>query len=310
MLKVRSIIITFFLASFITVNSVAAQEIRRDNYGINGGLIIAFGNKIDRIGISMNAYYLKNNFQINPELKIYFNFKSLGPKKQYLEALAAVGIIYAYGNKNVTDTNYFFSSVSNQTLYKNSLGYSFNYYFNPIGTSQQTGIISFQFDEFNFITENDIFARPKLDRYRTGAFLVQYRKEKLQFGINSTLFTGEMGNKVNDDNYPHSHIYKNTIGGNYTSTSHGLLSGQFQYILPNHHKAQASIGIDSEKIRHAIQNRLIHDQIFLPKKWRFKINAHIPMLNDKGGQYLFKEDQTIKPTKLYYNLFSNPNLFY
>ena len=38
------------------------------------------------------------------------------------------------------------------------------------------------------------------------------------------------------------------------------------------------------RVRHAIQNRLIHDVIFLPKKWRFKTNAHVPMLDEKGEQ--------------------------
>ena len=179
-----------------------------------------------------------------------------------------------------------------------------------MGTTQQTGIVSFEFNKVNLIAENDIFARPRLDRFRTGAFLLQYREEKAQFGINSTLFTGQMGSKVADEIYPHSQLYKNRIGGKHTEISHGLLSAQFQYILPNKHKAQASIGVDSERVRHAIQNRLIHDVIFLPKKWRFKTNAHVPMLDEKGEQYLFKETQKIKPATIYYNLFSNPGLFY
>jgi len=189
--------------------TLSAQEVAGDNYGINGGIIIALGNKIDRIGISINAY----NFQINPEFRVYYNFKNLGPKKQYLEAHAALGIVYGYGEKNYTDTNFFYSSVSNHTYSKNSVGYSFNYYFNPIGTSQQTGILSFQFNQFSFLAENDIFARPKLDRYRTGAFLFQYRKEKTQVGINSTLFTGQMGNKIHDEKYPYSNLYKSNSGG-------------------------------------------------------------------------------------------------
>ena len=300
-----------FLALFLSgINVAFTQEFRESNYGINGGVIIAFGNKIDRIGLSINAYYVKNNFQINPEFRVYFNFKNLGPKKQYIEGLASLGVVYGYGTKKLIDTNFFYSSVSNQTLYNNSVGYSFNYYINPIGTAQQTGIISLQFDQINFVAENDIFARPRLDRYRTGAFLLQFRNEKAQFGINSTLFTGQMGAKINDENYPHSHLYKNNEGGKYTESSHGLLSAQFQYILPNHHKAQANLGFDSEKVRHIIQNRLIHDAIFLPKKWRSKTNAHIPMMDSNGDQYLFKEGQKIKSTTIYYNLYSNPSLFY
>jgi hypothetical protein len=290
--------------------SLLAQEIAGNNYGINGGVIIAIGNKIDRIGISINAYYLKNNFQVNPEFRVYYNFKNLGPKKKYIEAQAALGIVYGYGDKIYTDTNYFYSSVSNHSFNKNSLGYSFNYYFNPIGTSQQTGILSFQFNRFSFLAENDIFARPKLDRFRTGAFLFQYRKDKTQIGVNSTLFTGQMGKKVHDEKYPYSNLYKSSSEGKYTSSSHGLLSAQFQYILPNHHKIQANLGVDAELVRHAIQNRLIHDQIFLPKKWQSKTGAHIPIIDQNGEQFLFKKDQKIKKPSLYFNLFSNPSIFY
>jgi len=309
-LKFYTTIILFCVLSFLNRSTISAQEVTGNNYGISGGIIIALGNKIDRIGISINAYYLKDNFQINPEFRIYYNFKNLGPKKKYIEAHVALGIVYGYGERNYTDTNFFYSSVSNHTYRENSLGYSFNYYTNPIGTSQQTGILSFQFNQFSFLAENDIFARPKLDRYRTGAFLLQYRNERTQIGIKSTLFTGQMGNKVYDKKYPYSNLYKSNAGGKYTASSHGLLSAQFQHVLPNHHKIQANLGVDSERVRHAIQNRLIHDQIFLPKRWRSQSGAHIPMLDQNGNQYLFKENQKVKKTNLYFNLFSNPSIFY
>ena len=300
--------IIIFLIS-LTHYATYAQQIQENDYGINGGVIIALGNKIDRVGIRINAYYIKEHIQLNPELSLYFNFKNLGPKKQYLEGTASLGLVFGYG-KHTTDTNLFLSSVSNQTQLKNSIGYSFNYYFNAIHTSQQTGILSFQFNQFNLIAENDLFARPKLDQYRTGALLIQYRHKNTQFGINSTLFTGKMGKKIMDKDYPFSHIYKDTTGGKYAHYSHGLLSAQFQYILPYSQKIQGNIGIDSERVRHIIQNRLLHDLIFLPKPWRRQNSAHIPMLTEDNTPYLFKENQKVKSPHFYYNLFTNPNLFY
>ena len=68
---------------------------------------------------------------------------------------------------------------------------------------------------------------------------------------------------------------------------------------------QANIGVDSERIRHAIQNRFTHDLLI-----GHGINAHVPMLNDEGGQYLFKEGQKIKPIEFYLNGFMNSGLFY
>lgn len=306
MKNLKHIIILLLL---FVVTTVSAQQYQSNNVGINVGLVAAFGNKFNRFGFTVNSYYTRNHFQINSGLRCYFNFKNIGPNKQYIEAVASLGIVYAYGEKN-NDYSLFFNPVSNQTYRKNSFGYAFNYYINPIGTSQQTGTISIEVDHFNLIAENDIFARPKLDRFRTGAFLIQYKTDSLALGINTTLFTGEMGKKIQDDNYPFSHLYKSNENGNYTKSSHGLLSLQAQYITDYYQQIQTNVGIDAERVRHVVQNRLIHDMIFLPKTWRKKTNAHIPMIDSNGNQYLFKENQEVKKIEWYFNAFSNSGLFY
>ena len=119
-----------------------------------------------------------------------------------------------------------------------------------------------------------------------------------------------MGKKIKDNNYPFSHLYKSDVDGNYTQNSHGLLSLQVQYVTDYFQQLQGNIGMDAERVRHVVQNRLIHDMIFLPKNWRKKTNAHIPMLDDEGNQYLFKENQNTKKPTLYFNAFSNSGLFY
>lgn len=296
----------FFVVAivFFRKNSTA-QQYKEGNFGINVGVVLALGTHFDRFGISLNSYYQKENIQLNSAIKFYFNAKNLGPNQQYVEGVASLGVVYSYGEKD-TSVNYFYSSVSNQTLQKNSFGYAYNYYFNTIKTSQFTGTISIQVSDFNLIAENDIFAQPILDRFRTGAFLFQYQKDKFLYGINTTLFTGQMGQRITDENYPFNHIYENTDGGKYTESSHGLLSAQVQYAGEYYQIYQGSIGVDSEKIRHTIQNRLIHDLLSVGKH----INAHIPMLDIDGNQYLFKEGQKIKPMKFYFNGFSNPSIFY
>lgn len=287
----------------------SAQQYQENNLGINVGIVAAFGSQFDRFGFTVNSYYARSHFQVNTGLRCYFNFKNIGPNQQYIEAVASLGVVYAYGEKNES-YSMFFNPVSNQTYRKNSIGYAFNYYINPIGTSQQTGTISIEVNQFNLIAENDIFARPKLDRFRTGAFLLQYKTDSLALGLNTTLFTGEMGKKIQDENYPFSHLYKSNKEGKYTQHSHGLLSVQAQYITDYYQQLQANIGVDAERVRHVVQNRLIHDLIFLPKAWRKKTNAHIPMLDKDEEQYLFKKDQLVKKPKIYYNMFSNSGLFY
>jgi hypothetical protein len=271
-------------------------------------VIFSIGTHINRFGGVVNAYYKTEHIQVNPELRVYFNAKNLGPTTPSVETVLSLGAVYSYGKKD-TIVNDFYSPVSNQTQHRSSVGYAYRLYFNNIKTSQRTGLISIEVNDFNLIVENDLFAEPKLDRYRTGAFLLQYQKGNYQFAINSTLFTGQMGKRVTDENYPFNHVYENTDGGEYTEFSHGLLSAQFKYVNEFYQTYQTSIGIDAERIRHVVQNRLIHDILVLPKLTG-NINAHIPMLDDKGDQYLFREGQKVKPMKFYMNGFMNPSLFY
>ncbi len=300
--------VLFFVVLCCCIQNSFSQQYQEGKVGVNVGIILAIGTHIDRFGVSINSYYHNNHFQINPELRLYFNGKNLGPNQQSVEGVVSLGVVYNYGKKD-TITNDFYSSISNQSQRKNSFGYAYNFYFNDIQTSQKTGTVSIQVSDYNFIAENDLFAQPKLDRYRTGGFLFQYQKENIQLGINTTLFTGEMGQRITDESYPFNHVYENTVGGKYTQFSHGLLSAQLKYVGNYYQTYQANVGIDSEKVRHTVQNRFIHDFIVLPKITK-NINAHIPMIDAKGEQYLFKEGQKVKPIKFYFNGFSNSGLFY
>jgi hypothetical protein len=285
-------------------------QFQRKNVGLSVGAHFALGSHFQRLGLSINAFYIKNHFQLNTETRVYFSAKNLGPKGFYTEALTAVGVLGAFG-KRQTIYNPFLSSVSNQTGYIYGLAYSFNAYWNRIKTTQQTGTIAFHFDKVELITENDLLARPALDRFRTGALLLQYRHENiLQVGLNCTMWTGKMGfANRNDKTYP-APGYMDTTGSVHPRYSHGLLSAQAKFNIGYGQNVQANIGVDAEQVRHVFQNKIIHDVCWLPKKWFERKNCHIPMLDVKGNQYLFKEGQKIKPEKFYWNIFSNAGLFY
>jgi len=301
-------IIFICIAFFSCKKTLIAQQHQEGKIGINIGVVFSIGTHINRFGGVINTYYKTDHIQVNPEFRAYFNTKNLGPNKPSIEIVLSLGVIYSYGSKDTLAKD-FYNPVSNQTDYKNSIGYAYRLYFNNIKTSQKTGLISIEVNRFNLIAENDLFAEPKLDYYRTGAFLLSYQKDNYQLAINSTLFTGQMGERVTDKNYPFNHVYENTKGGNYTEFSHGLLSAQFKYLDKFYQAYQVNLGIDSERVRHLIQNRLIHDILVLPKLTG-NINAHVPMLDDKGEQYLFKEDQNVRPMKFYMNGFMNSSLFY
>lgn len=294
------------------VTSFKAQDLvyNNSNVGFNIGANFAIGSHFQRFGINFNLYYVNNFFQSNSEARAYFNFKNLGPKKIYGELVLAQGVVFGYGAKQ-TFFNPFINSVSNQTGFLNSVGYSYNFYYNKVKTKQQTGIVSLQFNAISVIIENDILARPILDRFRTGAFLIQYQYNNIfQAALNCTMWTGAMGKTVRDNaNFP-AGCYIDTTGGTYTNYSHGLLSAQFKYNMGLSQIIQANVGIDAEQVRNAMQNKLIHDVAFLPKKWFKRTNCHIPMLDMNGEQYLYKPEQKIKKPEFYWNVFSNANLFY
>jgi len=298
---------------FSSCSSFFAQDqaANTTNLGFQVTLNAAFGTHFQRLGLNLNLYITHDFFQANSELRVYYNFKSLGPKIAHPELVLSQGVLVGYGDYKV-NTNPFISTVSNQTGYTHSFAYVYNAYFNKRKTTQQTGILAFQFDRVSFITENDLLARPALDRYRTAAFLIQYQYDDLfQAAVNCSMWTGKMGFKHTTDRPEiKSHCYMDTVGGVYTTTSHGLLSAQMKYNTGYAQNIQANAGVDAEQVRNAVQNKFIHDMPFLPKKWHMGKNCHIPMLDEHGNAYLYAEDQKIRKAKLFLNAFSNANVFY
>jgi hypothetical protein len=298
---------------FILFKPASSQDMlyQSKNIGFNVGANCAIGSHFKRFGININFFYVNNFIQTNSELRAYFSFKNLGPKFINPELVLAQGIVFGYGKKQ-TYYNPFISSISNQTGFKNSIGYSYNIYLNNIKTSQVTGIVAFQFNKISLVTENDILAKPILDRFRTGAILIQYQYQDLfQAGVNCTMWTGKMGKTAETDRPEiYTKCYMDTTNGVYSNISHGLLSAQFKYNIGLSQTVQANLGIDAEQVRDAFQNKFIHDMKFIPKKWNAAKNCHIPMIDENGNQYLYQPESKIRKPDLYWNIFSNPNIFY
>lgn len=309
MLRIKKHFLLIILFSELTLCSYSQLE-RGKNFGFNVGATIAVGNRFHRMGFLLQGYYFYDFVQVNAEIRLYHSLKNLGPLLQYNEAVASAGAVIAYGGRQ-NYFNPFINSVSNQTKRRYSIAYSYNAYFNKIKTKQTTGTIALQFGDISLIGENDLFAHPLLDKFRTGAFLVQYQyKNIFQTALNCTMWTGKMGNAVKDDKGFPFIGYIDTTGGVYTKYSHGLLSAQFKFNMGYGQNAQLNLGVDAEQVRNAVQNRLIHDMIILPRKWYKPINCHIPMLDRNGNQYLYKKNQKIKKSEFYWNAFSNASLFY
>ncbi len=294
--------------SFFSIQ--AASDSNPAYGGVHVGLVLDVGNRYLRTGLQVNSYYCINRFQLHGGMRYYVNLLNPGPKKRYTEAVFSLGTTVGW-EFNALRNNPFVDLYSNNTRYQNSFSYSYNCYVNKIGTTQQTGIISLQLNRFSLVIENDILARPELDRFRTGAFLLEYQEGEIKWAINNTLWTGHFKNrKKNADSLHFPSGYMDTTFALYAHASHGMLSLQGTFILPYQQYARINLGIDAEPVRNVIQNKLIHDACFLPKKWRKSKNAHIPMVDEKGQQYLFRETQKIKSAAFYYNFFLNPMGFY
>lgn len=301
------------LLLLITFHKVQSQDLAEYNgkFGFNLGVNFALGTHFQRIGFNINGFLVANHLQLNSEARVYFSFKNLGPKVIYPECVISQGIVFGYGKK-VDFFNPFINSISNQTFYNNSFSYSYNWYINNIKTKQVTGIIAIQASVFTLITENDILAKQVLDRFRTGAVLLQYQyRDYVQVGINCSMWTGQMGKSTPiDKDEVFWKCYMDTTNGIYTQFSHGLLSVQTKINVGFGQTIQFNAGVDAEQVRNAVQNNLIHDLKFVPKKWNKAKNCHIPMLDTNGKQFLYNKDQRVKKSKPYFNFFANPHLFY
>ncbi len=297
-MTLKKIIFIFLIG--ISLKNYAQLE-QTAHYGFNVGFVSAFGTHFQKFGVVVQGYYVYHFAQVNASVRLYDNFKNLGPKGEYAEINAALGVCIGYGKKN-RETNQFVSSIGNQTGYTNSIAYSYNVWYNKVKTSQVTGIIALQFHHFSVISENDLLAKRILDRFRTGAILLQYQDKHIQYAVNATLWTGQLGRAVTNDNLFPYKGYINTEGGVYANYSHGLLSAQIKLSNEYGQYLQANAGIDSEQLRNVFQNKVAHTL--------FKNNYHIPMIDTTGHQYLYKKGQVIKKPTLYLNAFTNANIFY
>lgn len=275
------------------------------------GANLAFGTHVQRIGLNIQFTYLYQSLQTNSEIRCYYNLRNLGPRHAHPELVLAQGIVYGFGPQNEYP-NPFVNSVSNQSTLSYAIAYSYNAYFSGNHCSQQTGILALHLKSFSLITENDILARPSLDRFRTAAFLLQYQyRDQLQVGINSTMWTGQFRRKKesSDPHFYHG-CYMDTVRSVFSNISHGLLSLQVKYQPLYYNTLQLNAGVDAEQVRNVMQNKFIHDMPFIPKAWSKSRNCHIPMLDQNGWPYVYEPGQRVRPARLYLNAFSNANVFY
>lgn len=278
------------------------------------GISVEFGNEVKRIGLCFDAntnyYFVQGNFFTG----LYYNFSSWGIQKKTPEIKVGAAAHFGFGKQN-NKINQFVSLHDNNLDYNFSVGYAYQYYFDWQGTSQSTGLIVGNYKNVSVLTENDLFGAGKgwRDRFRTGALKINYRYQKYRFGINVLLYTGDYASCskiMHDSEYPARFGYRSQDKAVFGDKSVGILSMQGEYVGPYYQSARIDLGINSERVRHGIQNKGLHDMPFYTDKMVKRQLMHIPMLQGDGSIYTFKEGQVIRPNKFYYNLSLNPTAFY
>ncbi len=291
------------LFSLMLIGKVQAQSFHSKHFGISIGLLVNLGTHVRSIGLVAKGYYTDHFYQVNGGTTVAWNGKSYGERKKYFESRNYFGLVFLGGKKDNT-IDFQLDGVMHQTNYRNALGYSYIWYIDNAGTSQLSGAFGFQINKFSLLFENDIFAGQGKDRFRTGHIFSTYRYQNYKFGSGIYLWTGATNGVPILQNSKCPYGYKDLSSLPFGKTSHGILYASGILNTGYGQIIQAKIGYDSEQVRQILQNKLIHDLVFLPK--RFPRNTpNYPRLNAEGFPVFEKKE--MRKNKSFFQVSLNEN---
>lgn len=278
------------LLSLIQINFGVCQLIQNDHWGLQFGVTANFGSHINQFGFKVQGYYTQKFIQVNAGNQVLINITNLANRKNYFENRINVGAVLLAGKRGSIST-FILDGLNHQTNYDYGLGYNYLWYLDNASSYQVSGGFGFHIKQFSLRIENDLFSGNGRDRFRTSFTQISYHNEMINIKLNTQLWTGETwGTELkNREDNPYPVGYKDLRNTLYGRKSHGILSIGIDYYLFHGNSLGAAIGIDSETIRHGLQNRFMHDKPFIPKKWRTP-NVNYPML-DEYGLPIHKKDK-------------------
>ena len=283
---------------------------------IQFGVSACLGTHVNRIGFFIQPSYFSEYAGFQIRATYYCVLSGIGIQKNTDEFQLQNVVFLCMGKIDSTQV-YVNDVFSNQGDRPFSVIYSFNKYFDHSQTSQNTGCIGIQNRNFRILTENDLFAMKKQDRYRTAAIIFTMIKKEYLYSIKSVLWTGDSFDKraikiIGDSLYKSRFGYKDLQNAHYGKHSNGILCFQIDkyadYSMPQN--ISISAGIDAEQVRHFLQNKIIHDMYFIPECIISYKNVHCPMLQKDGTPFLKRPGQKIRNPKVYFNVGINEGLFY
>lgn len=304
-MKPKLLYITIILCLSFTLN---AQKWEQNGWGLQIGISADFGTHINQIGFKIQGYYSYEFVQVNIGNHIRFNTTHLGKREDFVTQRINTGIVLM-GGREVASPQLILDGLNHQSKNEFAVAYNYLWYFDNIGTSQRSGGWGIHIQQFSVLIENDLFAGSGRDRFRTSHASVSYHDDLYNISLNTQLWTGETwGTKLqNTSDSMYQVGYKDLTATHYGKTSHGILSLGFDYQIMFGNYLSGVIGIDSERVRHGLQNRFMHDKKFIPERWRTP-NVNYPMLNSDGIPVHFKSEA--KPAKPFLQIGLNRNFSY
>lgn len=301
MSPVKKIILLF---SFIY--SVAhGQSFTSSHFGGSVGLLFNMGRHQRSIGISVKGYYTDYFYQVNLGSTFTFNGLNYGDRKNFIESRTYGGLALLAGPRNVA-RDFEFDGLNHQTNYSYGIAYNYLIYWDNANTTQLSGGWGLHIKNVSLRFENDVFGGQAKDRFRTGHLVASYKTENFKFTTGLYIWTGE----TKGSTWVHQSMDKCPSGYRlledlpYGKTSHGIVYGGVLFNLPYGNNVHLRLGVDSENIRHAFQNRLTHDLLLFPKKMK-RNTPHYPRLDENGCATFDKND--VRKDKLFMQFGLNDN---
>lgn len=297
----RAIIVVLFLTSW----SSYGQNYFKEHFGGTIGIVANIGSHVTSLGVNVKGFYTDYFYQVNGSSTFYLHHHSFGERKKFVELRNGLGVVLLGGKKS-GQIDFMLDGLNHQTPYNYGIGFNYLFYHDNRGTSQQSGGFAIHAKQVTIALENDVFGGQAKDRFRTGHVQFSYRDSLFSIASGVNLWTGETANsawdRVSFENCPSG--YRSLEDLPYGRTSHGIAYASFTYSPIKYQYITAKVGVDSEHIRHAIQNRLLHDLILLPKKIE-RSTPHYPRL-DEHGCPVFEKEQ-VRPAKIFLQLGVNDN---
>jgi hypothetical protein len=269
------------------------------NFGGQISAVIQLGTHQRSFGVEFNGFAQLRYIQLNGSSRFQIYNLGFGSRRNFVENRTAFGVVGYFGPKNqILDWQLNFWSKHARNDY--AFSYASIWYFDNRKTSQRSGAFGLQIKNMNFYHENDAFAGIATDRFRTGDLLIQWSDSLFKIGTGLQIWTGETSG-VPSQFKPgiYKSAFKDISSLPYGRTSHGIIYSQIQCRSFFNQTLTCNIGVDSEEIRHVIQNKLFHDLPFLPGKYQNQ-TPHYPRLNLEGLPVFHKNDA--RKNKFYFLL--------